>query len=133
MRMQKEEKIVLVLLLMALGSLAVAFWAFGPEKGDLESSSDSLSQKDASISMEGLVLEIKPTKSGGNLIIQLDSTPLPVFVPRDSGANEVQSRIDLGDKVRVKGYLWEFNGKKEIKLEDSGDLEKIDPIHSFKD
>ena len=32
MRMQKEEKIVVVLLLMALGSLAVAFWAFGPEE-----------------------------------------------------------------------------------------------------
>jgi hypothetical protein len=38
MRMQKEEKIVVVLLLMALGSLAVAFWAFGPEEGELESS-----------------------------------------------------------------------------------------------
>jgi len=28
MRMQKEEKIVVVLLFMALGSLAAAFWAF---------------------------------------------------------------------------------------------------------
>ncbi len=127
MRMQKEEKIVLVLLLMALGSLAVAFWAFGTEKGDLESSSGSLPQNDASLSVEGLVLEIKPTNSGGNLIIQLDSTPLTVFVPRDSGADEIQSRIDLGDRVRVKGSLGVFNGKKEIKLEDPGDLEKINP------
>ena len=45
MRMQKEEKIVVVLLLMALSSLAVAFWAFAPDEDGLESSSDSASQK----------------------------------------------------------------------------------------
>ena len=79
MRMQKEEKIVVVLLLMALGSLAVAFWAFSPEDGGQKSSSDSMSQKDAGLSVEGLVLEIKPTKSGGNLLLKLDSTPASDF------------------------------------------------------
>jgi hypothetical protein len=32
MSMQKEEKIAVVLLLMALGSLSVAFWAFYPDE-----------------------------------------------------------------------------------------------------
>jgi hypothetical protein len=126
MRMQKEEKIIAVLLLMALGSLAVAFWAFGTE--DRLQDVTASSKKEASISIEGLVMEMKPTKSGGNLIIQLDSTPLAVFVSRDSGAKEIQSRVDLGNRIRVKGSLVEFNGRKEIKLEKSGDLEKINPL-----
>ena len=124
--MQKEEKIVVVLLLMALGSLAVAFWAFSPEDGFQDATASS--KKEASISIEGLVMEMKPTKSGGNLIIQLDSTPLAVFVSRDSGANEILNRIDLGDRILVKGSLLDFNGNKEIKLERSGDLEKINPL-----
>lgn len=126
MRMQKEEKIVVVLLLMALGSLAVAFWAFSPEDSFQDAAASS--KKEASISIEGLVMDMKPTKTGGNLIIQLDSTPLEVFVSRDSGANEILNRIDLGDRIRIKGSLWGFNGKKEIKLERSGDLEKINPL-----
>ena len=47
MRLQKEEKIVVVLLLMALGSLAVAFWTFGPDVGEAIASSDSVAQRDS--------------------------------------------------------------------------------------
>ena len=79
MRMQKEEKIVVVLLLMALGSLAVAFWAFGLEE---VTDNSAAAKKDASLYVEGLVLEMKPTSTGGNLLLRLDSTPLSVFVPR---------------------------------------------------
>ncbi|MDD2837193.1 MAG: hypothetical protein PHY05_13715, partial [Methanothrix sp.] len=113
MRMQKEEKIVLVLLLMALASLAVAFWAFSTEKSDRASSSDSLSQKDASLSVEGLILEIKPTKSGDNLILMLDATDIPIFIPASAGAKELQSRIRAGDRVTIRGTLSTFGGSEE--------------------
>ena len=124
MRMQKEEKTVVVLLFMALGSLSVAFWAF--DSGDDLQEGIVSAGDEARISVEGLVIEMNPTKSGGNLIMNLDSTPLPVFVPRDSGAKEILGRISLGDRIQVNGVLWEYNGNKEIKLERAEDLERID-------
>ena len=55
MKMQKEEKIVVVLLLMALGSLAVAEWTFGSSD---QSTGTGIS--DSSISVEGHVLSMIP-------------------------------------------------------------------------
>ncbi len=121
MRMQKEEKIVVVLLLMALGSLAVAFWAFGPEEG----AASGAAQKDAGLSVEGLVLEMKPTKSGGNLLLRLDSTPLSIFVPASAGAGEVQGKTKPGDRVRVRGTVSEYQGTEELKVARAGDIEVL--------
>ena len=55
MRMQKEEMIVVVLLLMVIGSLAVAFWAFAPEDDAAKSPSKSKSLNAAPTSVEGMV------------------------------------------------------------------------------
>jgi hypothetical protein len=125
MRMQKEEKIVVVLLLMALGSLAVAFWAFGPEEGGLDSSSDSLSQKDAGLSVDGMVLEITPTKSGGNLLLKLDSTQLPIFIPARASAKELQARIKVGDRVKIRGTVSAFQGKEELVIYRQADVQVL--------
>jgi DNA/RNA endonuclease YhcR with UshA esterase domain len=128
MRMQREEKVVVVLLLMALGSLAVAFWAFDPEDDDLAGvkDSDSGMKEEASLSVEGLVLEKKPTKSGGNLIIMLDSTPLPVFISSKAGAKEIQDKVNIGDRVRIKGAVSSFQGIKEITVDRAKDVVSID-------
>ena len=115
--MQREEKIVVVLLLMELGSLAVASWMFGEQRPENE--------RQSRLSVEGLVLEIKPTKTGGNLLIRLDSTSIPVFVPHDSGAGEIQRRIHPGDRVRVTGEVSEFKGEAEIKVRHSRDIEAV--------
>ncbi len=122
MWMQKEEKIVVVLLLMALGSLAVAFWAFSPEEGELKSSSDSVSQKDAGFSVEGLVLEIKPTKSGGNLLLKLDSTHMPIFVPANAGATELLKQVHTGNRVKIRGTISQYQGKEELMVSRSTDV-----------
>jgi len=111
-----------VLLLMALGSLAVAFWAFGPEEGKLDSSSNSMSQKDAGLCVEGLVLEIKPTKSGGNLLLKLDSTPLQIFIPAKAGVKEIQARIQAGDRVKIRGTISTFQGNEEIVVSRQADV-----------
>ncbi len=128
MRMQKEEKIVVVLLLMALGSLAVAFWSFGPEDDALAgvNNDDSGTKKEASLSVDGLVLEKKPTKSGGNLIIRLDSTPLPIFIPSKAGAGEIQDKVNLGDRVRIKGTVSSFQGNDEIIVGRATDVVSIE-------
>ena len=123
MWMQKEEKIVVVLLFMALGSLAVAFWAFSLE----EVASDSAAAKnDALLTLEGLVLEIKPTNTGGNLLLRLDSTPLSVSFPAGSGASEVQKKVRVGERVRIRGTISVFQGTEEIKVERANDVELVD-------
>jgi hypothetical protein len=125
MRMQKEEKIVVVMLLMALGSLAVAFWAFGPDESKPYGTFSSASQNDAhdaGISVEGQVLEIKPTRSGGNLLLKLDSTPLPIFIPSKAGAEVIQNNMNLGDRVQVDGTVSSFQGNDEITVDRATDI-----------
>ncbi len=123
MRLQKEEKIALILLLMALSSLAIAAWAFsGSEQESVQSTATA---KDSSVSVEGIVLEMNPTKSGGNLLIRLDSTPAAIFVPQDSGAKDVMSKVKIGNKIEVKGRPTEFQGAEEIKVDRVKDIEIV--------
>ena len=110
-----------MLLLMALGSLAVAFWAFGPEDDGLDGF--SAAKKVASISVEGKVLEIKPTRSGGNLILKLNSSPLPIFIPSASRSEELLSQLHAGDLIRVLGTISEFNGQEEIVVSSIKDIQ----------
>jgi DNA/RNA endonuclease YhcR with UshA esterase domain len=119
MRLQKEEKMALVLLLMALFSLAVAAWTMG----GFEQSTTA--KADPGVSVEGAVLEISPTKSGGNLILRIDSTPVTIFVPQDSGAQDVMDRVYVGDRIRVKGRPADFQGSEEIKVDRARDIEVI--------
>jgi hypothetical protein len=119
MRMQKEEKIVAVLLFMVLGSLAVAGWAFLPsDKSSPEAPKDELRAV-------GKVVEMNPTKTGGHLMIQLDSLDKPVFVPSDSGASEIQQQIRPGDRIAVRGKVSVFGGREEIKVSSPADIEKL--------
>lgn len=125
MRLQKEEKIVIVLLLMALGSLTVAFWAFGPEDG---SGVSSASAKDAGLmeqSVQGMVLEMKPTKSGGNLILRLDSTPLQIFIPASAGAGEIQAKVRVGDRISVRGKVSIYKGTEELTVSRAAEVQVI--------
>ena len=122
--MQKEEKIVVVLLLMALGSLAVASWTFGLDAGETGVSSDSLSQKDSGLSLEGLILQIEPTKSGGNLLLKLDSTPMPVFIPASAGARELQKQLHAGERIRIRGTVSDFQGQEELKISRATDVQR---------
>jgi hypothetical protein len=119
MILQKEEKLVAILLFMALGSLAVAYWAFG--YGD----DDGLSSSSARETIEGSVLGIKETRTGGNLIIQLDSTNMSIFVPSSSGAEQLSKTVGQGDRIRVAGEVSDYQGQKEILVRSSRDVEVI--------
>jgi hypothetical protein len=119
MMMHKAEKTAVVLLLVALGTLAVANWAFPAD--DTPSSSD----QDARTSVEGTVLKVTPTKTGGHLILRLDSTPLSIFIPREAGAASVQSTVQTGARVRVVGELADFGEDKEIKVSRAEDVEVL--------
>jgi hypothetical protein len=121
MRMQREEKIVIVLLLMAAGSLAVAFWAFGSNDG----TAGGATEKSSGLTVDGRVLKMTPTKSGGNLILSLDGSSLPVFIPASSGAGDVQKRVHPGDTVRVMGMVSSYQGKDELKVARASDVQLL--------
>jgi DNA/RNA endonuclease YhcR with UshA esterase domain len=128
MRMQKEEKIVFVLLLMALGSLAVAFWAFSSDEGKSESFDGSeigteYGNAETLTSVEGIIVDIKPTKSGGHLMISLDSTTLTVFISRSAGAEELSAILKKGDRIRARGMQKEYQGQEEIEVHRGSDLQ----------
>ena len=108
-----------MLLLMALSSLTVAAWAIG------SFDQSSTTNVNSVVSVEGKVLEINPTKSGGNVILQLDSTPEAAFVSQNSGAKEVMGKVKIGDMIRVKGKETDFQGSKEIAVNSAEDVEVI--------
>jgi len=130
MMMQKEEKVVFVLLLMALGSLAVAFWAFSPDDGEGGSLSGSVIQErpedaDRSTSVEGMIVEIKPTKTGGHLLIKIDSTSNPIFISRNAGAEKLSGVLKKGDRITARGMQRDYQGQKEIEVSQLSDIEII--------
>ncbi|MFB3765089.1 MAG: OB-fold nucleic acid binding domain-containing protein [Methanotrichaceae archaeon] len=117
--LQKEEKIAVILLLMALSSLAIAAWAIGGFDQGTAANTGS------GVSVEGMILGLNPTKSGGNLIIQLDSTSADIFIAQDSGAQEILGKVKIGDRIWVKGRLTEYQGSKEIQVDSARDVEVI--------
>ena len=129
MRMQKEEKIVVVLLFMALGSLFAAFWAFSPVESDTPASGELATQdgsRSSLITLEGRITGAENTRSGGNLIINLDSTQMPVFIPASVGAKELSARLQTGGRVRVTGTINSYQGKDELKVSRRADVQMLE-------
>lgn len=110
--LQREEKIAVVLLLMALSTLAVAYWAFG------------ISGSDEDVSLSGKIVSIRETRTGGHLIITLDSTPMQIFLP-SRVAKEVRGSLSAGDHVQVRGHLTEYMGRSEIEVSRAFDITRM--------
>ncbi len=117
--MQKEEKVVIVLLFMALGSLAAASWALGDFDAESEPGAGSVS-----IVSEGIVSRVQPTDAG-HLILWLQSSTIPIFVSQECGAEDVAERVAEGDRIRVKGEIAEYEGRREISVQRGEDVEVL--------
>jgi hypothetical protein len=129
MRMQKEEKIVVVLLFMALGSLAAAFWAFSPEESYTPASGDMGSLEDSRsplTTLDGRITSAENTRSGGNLILNLDSTAMSVFIPASSGAKELSAQLQKDARVRITGTINSYQGKDELKVSRKADVQLLE-------
>ena len=119
----------MVLLFMALGSLAAAFWAFGPEEsyttasGDMGSGEDSRSPL---TTLDGRITSAENTRSGGNLILNLDSTAMPVFIPASSGAKELSAQLQKDTRVRITGTINSYQGKDELKVSRKADVQLLE-------
>lgn len=123
--MEKEEKIVVVLLVMAILSLAVAYFTYLPGEltGDIRPLTDSsgLGEK---VFVEGTVLSKRITYTGDHLILEVDQStqPITVFIPNNRGAEEINERISTNDQVRITGILDEYEGELEIIVQKAKDV-----------
>jgi hypothetical protein len=112
--MQKEEKVVIVLLFMALGSLAAASWALGDF--DAEPATDPVT-----IVAEGTVSSVQPTEAG-HLILRLSSSSMPIFVSQECGAESVAGKVAKGCRVRATGEIAEYQGRRELSVQRAEDV-----------
>lgn len=119
--MQKEEKIVVVLLVMAMLSLIIGYFGF--------SSQPAVYSKDSKIGervqVEGTVLSRQMTKNGGNLIITLSNLDIQVFVAENNGAKEIYGSVNNGEKVRITGKVQEYKNAREIVVESVKDVVRL--------
>lgn len=128
--MEKEEKVVVVLLFVTLSSLLTAYLCFGSElagAGQDSGGAKQYTQESASgerVSLEAEVLSKSFTHKGEHLMLQVDcnSEVLSVFIPKTAGAEALNMSIQKGDFIRVTGTISEYKGKKEIKVERKEDV-----------
>ncbi|VVB96910.1 Uncharacterised protein [uncultured archaeon] len=116
--MQKEEKIVVVLLVVAVLSLIIAYFGFSPQKNVY--SSDS--KIDERVYAEGTILSKQMTGKGDNLILKLSNLNVNVFIPKNNGAVEVYDSVKTGDSVRITGKVSIYKDEREIVVESPKDV-----------
>jgi DNA/RNA endonuclease YhcR with UshA esterase domain len=119
--MQKEEKIVVVLLVVAVLSLIIAYFGFAPQTNAY--SPDS--KIDERVYAEGTVLSRQMTGTGDNLILRLSNLNANVFVPKNSGAREVYDSVKTGDSVRITGKVSIYRNEREIVVESPRDVVRL--------
>ncbi|HII91244.1 MAG TPA: hypothetical protein HA262_03515 [Methanosarcina sp.] len=129
--MEKEEKVMVLLLFMTLTSLMTAYLCFGPEltasgqeAGEEAKPYTRESGEGEKVFLEAQVLSKRLTYTGGHLLLQVDynSEVLSVFIPKTAGAESFNNSIQKGDIISVTGTVSEYEGKREIKVERKEDI-----------
>ncbi len=121
---EKEERVMIVLLMMVLLSLSVAYVTFYQEGTQIHELTTS-SRPGEIVYIEGTVASERFTNTGDHLLIDVEhgSDSIKVFVPKDKGAKEIASVISKNSKVRVTGEVQEYQGELEIVVLDDKDIE----------
>ena len=139
--MEKEEKVVVVLLFMTLSSLLTAYFCFGTQlAGAGQASGGKVSQyteqstSGEKVTIEAAVLSKSFTHKGEHLILQVDcnSEILSVFIPKTAGAETLNTTIQKGDIISITGTISEYKGKKEIGVQRKEDITVISSSEAAK-
>lgn len=129
--MEKEEKVVVVLLIMALSSLLIAYLFFGSELAGAGQKSEGKalqytheSEVGERVTLDAEVLSKRFTYTGDHLLLEVDfdSEVLSVFIPKTAGAEALNSSINEGDFISITGTISEYKGKKEVTVERKEDI-----------
>lgn len=119
--MQKEEKIVAVLLVMAVLSLIIGYFGFVPQV-TAYSAESNVGER---VFVEGTVLSKQMTAKGDNLLLSLTNLNIKVFISKDNGAKEVYANLKTGDNVRIHGKVALYQNAREIAVESASDIKII--------
>ncbi|WP_292352582.1 OB-fold nucleic acid binding domain-containing protein [Methanomethylovorans sp. PtaU1.Bin093] len=123
---EREEKVMIVLLMMVLLSLSIAYVTFYQDVAQIQELSTS-SRPGEMVYLEGIVASERFTNTGDHLLIDVEhgSETIKVFVSRDKGAKEIASIIGENNKVRVTGEVQEYQGELEIVVQDVSGIELL--------
>ena len=119
--MQKEEKIVVVLLVMAVLSLIIGYFGFAP----VASAYSTDSKVGEKVYAEGTILQKQMTAKGDNLILTISNLNIKVFISKDNGAKEVYDEFKNGDNIRIDGKVAQYQNAMEIVVESANDVRKL--------
>ncbi|QLC50297.1 nucleotide-binding protein [Methanolobus zinderi] len=122
--MEREEKVVVILLIMVFLSLSIAYVFFFSENVPDTAEFSSSSQIGDKVMLEGTVVSKRFTYTGDHLLLTVDSGSdiVSVFIPSDNGAMNAGSRINEDDTVSLSGVVDEYNGEIEIVIRDENDI-----------
>ncbi len=118
--MEKEEKIVAVLLVMAILSLAVAYVTFFQDDGEWIGSDAIQFNERSSIGdyvyLEGTILNKRFTSTGDHLLLSVEhgQNVTKVFIPNSNGAEYIDNLVNENDHVHVQGIFDEYQGEREV-------------------
>lgn len=120
--LQKEERIIVVLLIVSLAALSI-FYLLPAAKGEAPEYSNN-SKIGERVYASGVVSAKQPTKTGENLIVELNSnsTKIKLFIPRSAGAKEIANRIKIGDRIRAYGVVQEYKGVREVVISSADEV-----------
>ena len=126
--MEKEEKIVAVLLVMAILSLAVAYVTFFYDTGG-GASNDALQLTERSaiddfVYFEGTILSKRFTFKGDHLLLSVDhdENVVKVFIPNNNGAEYIDDMVNENDMVRIQGIVGEYQDEREVVIRNKNDV-----------
>jgi len=126
--MEKEEKIVAVLLAMAILSLGVAYVTFFQGNGE-SISNDALQLTERSsigdfVYFEGTILSKRFTFKGDHLLfsVDYDQNVVKVFIPNDKGAEYIDDMVNENDMVRIQGIVDEYQDEREVVVQNKNDV-----------
>ncbi|KAF5412782.1 MAG: hypothetical protein C5S43_01310 [Candidatus Methanocomedens sp.] len=119
--MQKDEKITVVLMVMALLVIIIAYFGF-IAGGSAPSEYSDHSKVGDRVILHGQVIDKSGTLTGDHLILTIDSKKgiVKVFINRNNGASTVNKAVNVADTVEITGILDEYEGEKEIVVERPG-------------
>jgi len=130
--MKKENKIVILLFIMAFSSVVLLYAIIAEDSGAGFGSETPVVPTKADIGktvyVEGTVLNKRMTFTGENCIANIecnDRTVLMIFIPKSSGAASVHQAIEVGDYVGLKGEVEEYNGTLEVVLKNESNLKRL--------
>lgn len=107
----------------ALLVLVIAYFGFIAGSDEISIYSDA-SEVGDKVLLQGEVVGKRATFTGGHLLLNVESggSIIRVFVHRNSGAGQVNLSVAVEDEVEILGTVDEYEGEKEIIVENAGDI-----------